>query len=628
MPSCTIGARSIEKKEFSCIIRKIECRYAIDKKSKKAVLFDRDNLEQDMSDLNVQDEGSASDGILYGGVSNRRDYEYYYITSNKGKKVEFECSREVNLCTESRHHQYNVDYIDIDSRELKTELKDITDGNVTLYYYDIFNRTWEYTKNGAVEGAKLGYNSSDEGSLMYGAAGGVAGGVVGATVGHFADLICSLRFIHLPRINFNDNEYAWHALFLFTECPHLPSVPTIVINTYPDIEFNLKLGFFGNCKSSIFASTKDDLGKGKTERLSFSFAFSVKYAEVTKDITFDKKVEDKGLKNEEEKQGSIVANAIHALKEFFEMAANFTQDLIDLIENTNAGDSNALEKQFKGLLYKQKGSDWLKGSLDIKPNLSLQWRYSVSDDLTKLGRHVEIELGIDCNGKLTIDLIKVGSMFLNKSKKATKVAAVATSVASGGLAALPAALITFLVDYVVDWLIDKFKEGLVFDLMLIGNANVKSTSLTIDTSKDTIFDGKGLTAEIKPEIKVVIGFDYKTSVVLFWFVKAEVEAKATAEAASSLTWKMTLDVKDMHLGVDHDVKINPLVLKIECSVVASYELSYSSEIVDIGTKHTKEYASYSNEWKTSEYKYDTKRHKWFKVVDGEVDAGHDGGSGR
>ena len=266
--------------------------------------------------------------------------------------------------------------------------------------------------------------------------------------------------------------------------------------------------------------------------------------------------------------------------------------------------------------------------MDIKPNLSLQWRYSVSDDLTKLGRHVEIELGIDCNGKLTIDLIEVGSMFLNKSKKATKVAAVATSVASGGLAALPAALITFLVDYVVDWLIDKFKEGLVFDLMLIGNANVKSTSLTIDTSKDTIFDGKGLTAEIKPEIKVVIGFDYKTSVVLFWFVKAEVEAKATAEAASSLTWKMTLDVKDMHLGVDHDVKINPLVLKIECSVVASYELSYSSETVDIGTKHTKEYAGYSNEWKTSEYKYDTKRHKWFKLVDGEVDAGHDGGSGR
>ena len=88
MSSSTVGARSIEKKEFSCVIRKIECRYIIDNKSKKAVLYDRDKLERNMSDTNAQDKGSASDGMLYGGISNQKDYEYYYITNNKGEEYE------------------------------------------------------------------------------------------------------------------------------------------------------------------------------------------------------------------------------------------------------------------------------------------------------------------------------------------------------------------------------------------------------------------------------------------------------------------------------------------------------------------------------------------------------------
>lgn len=624
MSSNTTDAQDIKKQDFSCVIRKIECHYTIDKESKTSVFFNRGTQNPTvLRKAKTQEQQTKTGGTLQGSVTNTKDSEYYFITNYKGKDVNLKCERTANRCTIDEHKKYVVDYIDINDKQPKSQTKDISDEKLKLYYFDIFTRTSEYAVTGAQKGGELGYEAgkyvcsrdgdSAVGGLAGGATGGMAGLVAGATYGNLADLICSLRFIHLPRINFSDNDYGCHDVLIYNECPHEPSVPEIIINTYPDIEFNLKLGVLGYSKTKAFKSTKEKPGD-KTEKTPFSFEFKVKYASSEKSISFEKKVEEKDLKTDEEKKGGMFANAIHALKEFLEMAVSFTQTLKELMDNASAGDKAALEKQLTSLSYKPGGADWLKGSLEISPELSGKWKYSVSDDLARLGKYVNLELGIDCTGTITIDLIELGSMLLSKSKKTAKVAAVAGSIASGGLAALPAALLTFLVDYVVDWLIDKFKEGLVFDFMLIGKASLKACSLTWDTSKDQIFDGQGLTAEIKPEIKIVLGVDYKTSVTLFWVMKAEGEAKATAEASASLTWTMSLNVKEGYLGVDHDCNINPLILKVECKVEGSFEVSYSSDEIELGTKSKNSLVDYSNEWKTKEYKYEIGRHNWFKVV--------------
>lgn len=631
MSNNTTDAQIIRKQDFSCVIRKIECHYTIDKESKMAVFFDRGTQNPTvLRKAKTQEQQNGNDGTLQGSVTNTKDSEYYFITNYKGKDVNLKCDRVANRCTMDEHQKYVVDYIDINDKQPKSQTKDISDENLKLYYFDIFTRTSEYAVAGAKKGGELGYeagkyvcsrdgDSGAVGGLAGGATGGVAGLVAGATYGNLADLICSLRFICLSPISYSDNDYGCHVALIYNECPHAPSVPEIIINTYPDIEFNLKLGVLGYSKTNAFQSTKATPGD-KTERTPFSFEFKVKYANSEKSFNVEKKIEDKDLKTDEEKKGGLFANAIHDLKEFLEMAVSFTQKLKELMDNASAGDKAALEKQLTSLSYKPGGVDWLKGSLEISPELSVKWKYSVSDDLSKLGRYVNLELGIDCTGTITIDLIELGSILLDKSKKTAKVAAVAGSVASGGLAALPAALLTFLVDYVVDWLIDHIKEGLIFDFMLIGKASLKACSLTWDTSKEQIFEGQGLQAEIKPEIKLVLGADYKTSVTLFWVMKAEGQAKATAEAAASLTWIMLLNVKNGYLGVDHNCNINPLTLKVECKVEGSFEVSYSRNDVEIGTKSKNSLVDYSNEWKTKEYKYEVGRHDWFKVSDTSTDA--------
>lgn len=641
MAFCTIGAKSIQKQErqeLLCIIRKIICCYTSDDTEKIAVLYDCNASAHSLLAKEYNSHtGLTAEGKLYGGISSTKDYEYYFITNYKGREIKLDCQQEVNFCTEEKHRQYIIDYVDIQTRELKSQTKDISDGKLTLQYFDLFYRTIEYARKSVQKGAEAGkhlFSHDGDSEIVSGLSSGAigfAGGVAGAATGHLADLICSLRFIHLPRISYNDNDYGCHSMLKYRECPHTHSVPSIIINTYPDIMFKLEIGMKGQSKNIVFISTKED-DEQKNDiniiKTPFSFGFYVKYADTEKSFTFDKRIEEKDLNSDEEKSGSILANAIYTLKEFFKMAVQFTQMLKNLIENTNAGDNKALEKQFLSLLYKPKDVDWFKGSLDIEPKLTGEWRYSVSDDLTKLGKYIKLELEIGCTGKLTIDLVTVADMFIDKSKKATKVVAVASSVASGGLAALPAALITFLVDYVVDWLKDKFKEGLVCDFILIGSANAKPFSLVWDTSKEMVFEGTELTVEIKPEIKLVIGFDYKTSITLFWFMKAEGEAKATAEAAASLTWKMTMNVKEQHIGVENDARINPITLNVEYSVVGSFEISGSYNDKNAGTKHKKEFGRKLPVWKTSEYKLDTKRHKWIKVIEEpQIDANGDGRDG-
>lgn len=620
MSSNTVGAQAVKKQDFSCFIRKIECLYSADKQSKKAMLYDR-GAQEPASVRRVK--APSGDGILKGGIENTKDGEFYFITNNEGKSVTLTCDREVNRCTDEKHHRYVIDYVDINTKELKSVTKDISDGKFTLYYFDLFHRTAEYAKAGARKGAEYGYKSGKYvcsrdgdsgivGGLAGGAAGGAIGGVGGAVVGNVADIIASLHFIHLPRISSGNNDYDCHTFLQYSECPHLPSVPFLTIYHYPDIEFSLEIG----CKGIKNKYSADSASKDKRKNTAFSFEFSVSYATVTKKLGFER-VDEKELDAEQQK-GVRFYKTINAIATFLKASANFAESLKENIclicgkDSILAHDAGAVGK---ALGKASSMPQWISGSFTVDPSLKGTWRYSVSDDLTKLGQYIEVELGVDCKGELKIDLIKLGVILFKKTKDATTVAAAASTVASGGLAGVPALVIKFLVDTIVKWLVEKFEEGVHFDLRLIGNVDMKALSLKWDTSKEQVFEGKGLTIEIKPEIKLDLGLEYKTSLSLGVTVKGEVEASAVA--AISLTWKLEPNVKHGCFGVDNNVSVNPFSVKLEYKVAGSFEIfGFSTET----NKKDKK------EWKAKEIKMEPTRWDWLKFYDVAPEEGKKAGS--
>lgn len=617
MSSSTVDSKGITVQDFSCHIEKIEFSYTNDEhEEKKGVLYDSQNRRQSVKEnTSAQSEKGEGKGMLIGRVSNDKDYEYFFITNYKGKKLKLVCNRQVNQCQDEKHLQYDYDYIDIKTKELKSEEKLITDGNVTLYYYDIFTRTAEYTKAGAKTGAQYGFEAgkyicSNEdsdgtlGGLVGGATGGLVGTVAGATYGNLADMCCSLRFIHLPRISFSDKDYGWHALLDYRECPHRPSVPTIVINTYPDIEFNVEIGFTASKHKYYATNSKKDT----QSETPFSFKFSSKYASIEKELNFEKKIDDKEL-SEEAQKGSKFYQAVNWLAEFLKNASKFTEKLKESVEEISGESPQKLAKDL-GVVSSTFGKlstmpEWVKGTFEISPAFKATWRYSVSEDLAKLGRHIELELGVECKGTLTIDLIKVAEIFI---KNSTTAATVTATAGTGGLAGPLAFLVKFLVDKVVSWLVDKFEKGVKFDLELYASANIKPLPIKIDTCKDkslpisTILD-----VELKIGIKLIAALEYKTSECIILSMKGEV--KASAEASVSLTWNPKIEIENGYIGLSNDASIKPFTLKFEYMVAGSFEI-FGYEVGTSSKNKVKE-------WKSKEFSMDTKRWNWFKLYDSQ-----------
>lgn len=582
MPGSTVGANSVEVQEFSCVISRVACRYLNDdKEEKRAVLYVR--KEQQRSTSVNANMTSSSGTAVQGSITNQPDYEFYFITNHQGKEIEVRCKREANNCTNDKHKKYDIDYVDINSRELKNETRDINNGRLKLYYYNIFNHTAEFAAAATKAVIKKGMESDSAATALMSVPAGLAAGAIGGVAGDAVDLICSLRFIHLPHIDPGDKDDECHTSLTYRECPHRNGIQMITINTYPDITFSLEIGILGwsrkynqtkkktNPNTNKTTTTRYD----KTTEQSFSVEFKVKFADITHKLTFED-VEEKELKGKARK-GATIYKAIRSVADFFTKASNFAENLKKFLDPVTAADvgavGNALGTTGKIL---SKHDKWLSGSLSIQPSLSGEWHYSVNDELTKLGRYIKLELGAECKGELIIDLIKLASFVIKKSKK-TRTAVVATaSVASGGLAAIPAVLINLLIDEVVTWLIDKFKEGIKFNLIFSGKVDLKSLTLEWDTSKTQVFSAKGLNLEIKPEIKLELALEFKTSTT--FIVKINGEAKAYAEVASSLTWKLTLDVIKDTIGLSQNITINPFKIEIGYKVVGSYEVwKFSNE---------------------------------------------------
>lgn len=580
--SSTVGAQQVDKKDFSCIISKIMCRYydvnekTGEKKEHKVTLFERSNRQQSSASTSNINRDSSAHGILSGRITNQKDIELYFITNHHGREMEVRCRRFKNSCTDSKHEEYIRDYIDPKTKELKRETKKLDDGKFKLFYYDLFYRASERAGNQS--------NLIKKGGAY----------VAGDTM----DFIMSLRFLFLPIISLGDVNYAWHTSLTYRECPSRNNVPMVTFNTYPDIEFSMEIGFKGIKKEANIDKrvNHERIKIDKVTKTPFSFKFSVSYAHTTHELEYEK-VNEQEL-DPESRKGFTVYKSIKTVANFLEDASQFTDMLKDAFDpNSKVGKDLGIVS--KGFGIASKGvRECISGSFEVSPSIEGKWHYAVSDDLTRVGRHVEFDLSIECTGTVTIDLFKLGLIIAGKSVTA---GAVTVSVGTGGLAAPIAFLVNWLATVVVNWLKEKIEDGIIFKLIFTGNANAKSPKLTWDTSKEKIFNASGFKLEIKPEIKLLLSAEFKTSITWNLFivkVNTKTEVSAKAEVATSLTYGLDLNIKQGYLGIDQELKINPFRLELGCKAAGSFELERSSKTVEDGSKDDKKFKNTTSDSST------------------------------
>ncbi len=597
-----IGASLVKKEErqdYFCIIKKIVCKYSnVEDEEKSAELYNCDKTVRS-SQGNKKEETPVLGSILKGGISNSdSQYDYYFISNHEGKEIKLDCIREAHDCSNRDHSQYLVDFVDIKTSELKSERKDITDGALTLYYYNLLYRANDYAKYAA---GKMWSNKDldfTEKCVMTGGA-----YAMGSVAGTAIDFIFALRFMHLPEIKESDYKYECHVSLHYSEC-HRIGVPPITIHIYPDIKYSLKIGAYGSNRTYHADLEKTD----KVTKMPFSFEFFIEYA--SKKIAINIGKSDEKEVDSETQKGTILYKTINFLVELFTGAANLTGDLKEFVSDTYGikdrgigGDLQAIENTYNesGRVLSKSGS-WLRGSLSFSPELSAQWRYEIPEDLKHIQRHLEVELGISCKGELTVDLVQLAILALNKTKKATTALALGAAFASGGLAALPGALIKFLVDRVVSWVIKKFTESIHFDLIFIGLVDMQGISY--DSLRDKAFEYAVLT--IAPEFRIYVGLDYKSSIVIIASVKAEFNIQATALVSTSLIWELKFSVLKGVFGIDSNCTINPFTLKLEYYVGGSYTIYVLSSESKMEGK--------TKVWKCKEIKTKPSRFDFFKVA--------------
>lgn len=549
MPSHTTGARSIIKQIFSCSIRKIECKYILDNKNQNAILYEKNCLDNNISrkKLSTVRESNTNENKLKKN-SNQNNYKYYFITNYEGKEITLDCKRIINKCSIEEHHNYVIKYIDIESREQKIETKDIANKTLKLYFFDLFYRQKVYAQ-GSTGVAKVGKT----------------------VIGSILDFLYALRFLHLPNIKTGD-KYECLTSLQYKECPQLPTVPLITIQTYPDIEFSLDLYFGGHGLSweRHYNPGEGNKDTGEEKYTAFKLEFNISYASIAKKISIKKEeIEEINKSNidSESKKGIQFYETIQALGNYLKNASEFSEELKEIIES---------------YLNKKESVDrpWISGEIEICPSLKALWHYSTREDLSKIGRYIDLTLEIEYKGELTIDLIEVGRILLKKANTTTTAAAVTVSVGTAGFAALPALLIKILVHTVVSWLIKKLKEGIKFDIIFSISHKGKS-SINIDTCKDDAINIDNGKLETSLGISLVAGFEIKTSWSLVAITKAEdngkksgikLEASALANTETSLTSEYEFSIKEGFLGLEIDYTINPFSIKIEFKIVGSFEI--------------------------------------------------------
>jgi hypothetical protein len=538
MASNSIGAASVSRRVFSCEITEVSCEYGNDKK-KKAIFYKK-NYTETASCVVENKNGTTT---LVGGVTYTIPPKYYFITNHQGKEATLRVLRIANDCTRDEHTKYVIYSNDLQSQtnEIVKVEKEIKDGAIKFLYYNLFTRKLEYGKAAFQDGI-------NEGDF----AGAIVNGAAGAKMGSIADYIMAFRFFLLPTLQENDDNY-YSTQLIFKTCSHRDNVPKITIVSYPDISFKLVLDF-RNVKSEYKGQSVNSLKLDKTKKTDWKVGLSVKYASTEKKLELGHKIEteynDKGLekgKKEYEKYGTIY--------ETFKGFADFMEELYQLITN------GKLEKD-----EKKDDKKWITGSISIEPSLLLEWKYSVNDSLSKLGRHFLIDLSVNAIGKLTLDLIKIFE----------KVVVVGIVGATGGAAAPVKGLLDWLFTKVIPWLIKKFVDvnaDLIFKTSVEGGGKI-----ILDTASEKPFDAKLKPVTVIISANLEIGLTVKATFI----IKTEFGLNGKAGANVKFDFSSVIEKNDKNneygLKLRVKTKLEVEKLTITYSSKDSFEmLDYSVE---------------------------------------------------
>lgn len=528
MSNNTVGAKSIQKLSLTCKINHVECQY---KDDKKAVLFDSGTKVRQQENHNgyspdVFDGNSPeySGNVLLGYVSNEPDSVFFFLTNNSGKKVVIRCDRENDGCTDERHSHYQIDYIDVSTREIVNIRKEIDDGDIKLYYYNILHRTFDNTQEMARQGVKdilAASTDDDDNKMLRETLKTAASSFRGYAVDTVVNYAKALHFICLPIISPKDVEYYSFSNIIYNACSSDGTPPIITIVSYPDIKYTFSLGIMDRLdkkeeiklgineiryKKDGGFTYSDSLGNEiekkqkediyEWERKDYKSGIKETWGDHSADSK--KEVIDKEPKNNvlgisfkceyNNTEVSLeIPEIIQKTITFLNGVACIFEKLRCWIDDGNDEQGNFLDEKpdnIKKLSEKLNTVDnkipdfslsfkskYVDFSLKTGVAFDFVWRYSVSDDLRHLGKAFELSLKWFAKGDMKIHLLEMAYQWAARTIEGV------AAGASGGLLIPVCELII--------WIVDKVRHLLKFDVYidLIISPSVKSPEpkMIIDT---------------------------------------------------------------------------------------------------------------------------------------------------
>lgn len=584
MSKGTVGANTVEtekKQFFNCIIEKVECRHQCDGiKQKRAMLYSRE--KEEMYTAQIKADGESTDlvsGAIQCKITFYRNLQYYFISNHLGKKVKFVCIRQANYCTDSKHSKYEILSHNINSRLLDDkEERDVANQDYTIYYYNLFYRQDKFaSKTSQYMDEKL-MHSRQSGYLPTGTAiAQVTTSALAGVSGSALDMLFALQFFCLPLITEDDETYYFKTRLIYRECPHAVNIPPIDIQVYPDIEFKFELKYagLGPIRRTETMYKGDDRDKNTVASGGNLGSFMVKFADIEKEFSYEtlgtynnRELDDKA------KKGTLFYTAIHKfsklLQNIYQMSGDLENEIADVV-----GKDSALTKDIRsarnGIGRVGYGRlSWITGKISIEPSFSLGWRYYVPDTLAEISRLIEADIGIKATGKLTFDLVDLALLIANKTRKVTRTVAIATSLGSGGLAAIPAILVQAFIEIVTELISRRVSDSLVAKLELSAVADYKP--IKFNSIQNRFFES---VIEFKLEAKFIAGLDLKIDIE--WFFNVEVDAQATVETKASAKFPIKITAADGDLAFIIGAEICPFTVTAKTAMTANFKFFKSKE---------------------------------------------------
>ena len=555
--------------DFTCNIKKITFSYPDnDNQTCQKTIYNYDSqsgystLKEYVPDL--EDSDTSEGPLLKGGVVAYSERRYYFISNYKGKEVKLDCERVAHCCTDSAHSSVDIESVDVDNRSIVKSRQPHAELSLNLRYYDLFWRAKDYSQTALC--------SSLASSATMQVAPAVATGAY--AVGSIMDFIHAFRFFLLPTIDESDEEYYCYTLLEYHECVHSEGVKPIRILIYPDIEYKFEIGL--KKKREYKGNEEDDDSSFK----GCSVKLSATYNSVEKEFSLEYGDKQEIASNSQDKKSTLFYKTLCMLAKAFECMQGFTNEFADTLEETY-GKNNSLTSDARVL---QKGTDklprkfnWLSGSLEFQPQLALNWKYHVSEDLTELKRSIDVDLVLKGEGLIKVDLVELSRTILKKTKTVTTAGVVVVSAGSGGLAALPAILVKALVDFIVTAFANMLSEPFKAELSIGAKATVRRLKF------NTLEKAVSANLEIVPKIKLYLAIEAKAPFIIQTLTDGKTEKKTEkksegkfglkvyAESQASFTISLNVNASTDKIEIEQTAEINPFKIAIGLEVVGDWK---------------------------------------------------------